>query len=205
MPKLDKEIRTVVEDAVPLPRRFMVWHGVQAYHPDEAALDILGYILSTGRSSRLQSNLIYGKEMAQQVGSFNGTNEIGGLFQIQATARPGKSLDDIEKEINAEIERIKKEPPTADEMTRARNSIEARTIFGLQTVLGKASQIGSYTGYLGKPGYFQTDLDRYAVVTPADVQRVASTYLTPNRLVMSYMPRQGEAQRANRGADRPTS
>src|SRR5688500_3459875 len=205
MPKLGKEIRTTVEDSVPLPRRYMVWHSVPQYNADEAALDMLGYILSTGRSSRLQSNLIYGKEMAQQIGAFNGTNEIGGTFQIQTTARPGKSLDDIEKEINAEIERIKSEPPTADELTRARNSIESQTIFGLQTVLGKGSQISTYTGYLGKPSYFQTDLDRYARVTPADIQRVAKTYLTPNRLVMSYMPRQGEAQRANRGADRPTS
>jgi zinc protease len=205
MPKLDKEIRTTVEDAVPLPRRWMVWHSVPQYAADEPALDLLGYILSTGRSSRLQSNLIYGKEMAQQVGAFNGTNEIGGTFQIQATARPGKSLDDIEKEINIEIERIKKEAPSADEMTRAKNSVESQTIFGLQTVLGKGSQLGSYTGFLGKPAYFQADLDRYAKVTAADIQRVANTYLTPNRLVMTYMPRQGEAQRANRGADRPTS
>jgi zinc protease len=206
MPKLDKEIRTTVEDAVPLARRYMVWHSVPQYSADEPALDLLGYILSTGRTSRLQSNLIYGKEIAQQVGAFNGTNEIAGTFQIQVTARPGKSLDDIEKEINAEIERIKKEPPTADEMARAKNSNESSTIFGLQTVLGKGSQLGNYTGYLNKPAYFQADLDRYAAVTPADIQRVANTYLTSNRLVMTYMPRQGEAPRANRGAgDRPTS
>ena len=205
MPKLDKEIRTSVEDSVPLPRRYMVWHGVPQYASDEAALDMLSYILSTGRSSRLQSNLLYGKEMVQQVAAFSASNEIGGTFQIQATARPGKSLDDIEKEINTEIERIKKDPPTADELTRAKNSIESQTIFGLQTVLGKGSQLGSYTGFLGKPGYFQTDLDRYAKVTAADISRVANTYLTPNRLVMTYTPRQGEAQRGNRGADKPTS
>ena len=92
-------------------------------------------------------------------------------------------------------------------MTRAKNSIESQTIFGLQTVLGKGSQLGSYTGYLDKPAHFQADLDRYARVTAADIQRVANTYLTPNRLVMSYMPRQGEAPRANRGGagDKPTS
>jgi zinc protease len=207
MPKLDKEIRTTVEDSVPLARRYMVWHSVPQYSADEPALDLLGYILSAGRTSRLQSNLVYGKEMAQQIGAFNGTNEIAGTFQIQTTARPGKSLDDIEKEINAEIERIKKEPPTAEEIARAKNSNESSTIFGLQTVLGKGSQLGNYTGYLNKPGYFQADLDRYAAVTPADIQRVANTYLTANRLVMTYMPRQGEGPRGNRGgaADKPTS
>jgi zinc protease len=205
MPKLDKEIRTTVEDSVPLARRYMVWHSVPQYSADEPALDMLGYILSTGRTSRLQSNLLYGKEMVQQIGAFNGTREIAGTFQIQATARPGKSLDDIEKEINAEIERIKKEPPTAEELARAKNSIESQTIFGLQTVLGKGSQLGNFAGYLGKPNNFQAELDRYATVTPADISRVASTYLTSNRLVMSYVPRQGEAQRGARGADKPTS
>ncbi len=206
MPKLDKEIRTTVDDPLaPLPRRSMVWHGVRQFSPDEAALDILSNILSSGRGSRLQSNLIYGKEIAQNVGAGNATNEIGGTFQIQATARPGKSLDDIEKEINLEIERIKKDPPTAEEIARSKNSIESQSIFGLQTVLGKGGQISNYVGYVGKPDYFQADLDRYANVTAADIQRVTNTYLTANRLVMTYNPKRSDGQRPTVGANQPTS
>ena len=205
-PKLDKEIRVSVDDPLaPLPRRSLVWHSVRQYSTDEAALDILSNILSSGRGSRLQGNLIYGKEMAQQVGAFNGTGEIGGLFQITATARPNKSLDDIEKEIDLEIEKIKKEPPTADEIARSKNNIESQTIFGLQTVLGKGGQISTYTGYLGKPKYFQADLDRYARVTPADIQRVANRYLTTNRLVMTYNPKRADGPRVNTAANQPTS
>ncbi len=204
-PKLEKEIRTSVEDSVPLGRRYFVWHGVRTYAPDEPALDYLSFILSSGRTSRLQSNLIYGKEMAQQIGAFSGTNEVAGLFQIQTTARPGKSLDDIEEEIDAEIARIKTTPPTAEEMSRALNSIESQSVFGLQTVLGKAGQLATFAGYVGKPNWFQADIDRYRKVTPADVQRVANTYLTPNRLVMTYTPRAGEAARTQRAADRTTT
>lgn len=205
MPKLDKEIRETVEDAVPLPRRYFVWHGVPAYAKDEPALDMLSFILSSGRTSRLQKNLVYDKELVLQVNSFNGTNEIGGLFQIQATARPGKSLDDAEKEILAEIERIKNEPPTAEEMSRALNTYESQAIYGLQTVLGKAGQVTTYAGFLGKPNWFQNDIDRYRKVTPADIQRVAREYLGPNRLVMTYVPRSGGPAATNRAADRPTS
>ena len=194
-PKLTKEIRTTVEDAVPFPRRYMVWHGVPAYSPDEPALDFLSSILSSGRTSRLQGNLLFGKEMVSSINANNGTNEIAGLFQIVAIARPGKSLDDIEKEINAELERIKKEPPTADEMSRTLNSIESQSIFGLQTVLGKASQLAAFAGYRGKANWFQEDLDRYRRVTAADVSRVANKYLTENRLVMTYTPRPGGAPR----------
>ena len=53
----------------------------------------------------------------------------------------------------------------------------------------------TFAGYLGKPNYFQADLDRYRKVTPADVSRVANTYLTANHLVMTYVPRTGEAPR----------
>lgn len=205
MPKLDKEIRETVEDSVPLHRRYFVWHTAPAYAKDEAALDMLGFILSTGRTSRLQSNLLYGKEMVQQINAGNNTSEIGGIFQVTATARPGKSLDDIEKEVDAEIAKAKAAAPTADEMSRALNSIESQTINGLQTVLGKAGQLTSFAGYLGKPNWFQADLDRYRKVTSADVQRVANTYLGANRLVMSYVPRSGQVARGPREADRSTS
>ena len=206
MPKLDKEIRTTVDDPLaPLPRRFMVWHGVRQFSADEAALDILGNILSSGRGSRLQSKLIFDNKLAQNVGAFNGSNEIGGTFQIQVTPRPESSLDAIEKEINVEIERIKAEAPTAEEMSRAKNSIESQTIFGLQTVLGKGGQISNYVGYVGKANYFQADLDRYSAVTPADVQRVAKTYLTANRLVMTYNPKKADGTRTNSAANQPTS
>ena len=204
-PKLDKEIRTTVEDAVPLARRYFVWHGTRAFSADEPALDFLSFILSNGRTSRLQSNLIYGKELAQQVGAFSGTNEIAGLFQIQATARPGKSLDEIEKEIDAEVTRLKTTPPTAEEMARALNTIESQSVYGLQTILGKASQLTNFAGYLGKTNWFQADLDRYRTVTPADVQRVANTYLTPNRLVMTYTPTARDIARVEREADRTTT
>jgi zinc protease len=204
-PKLDQVIRTVVEDPLaPLPRRYMVWHGVKAYAGDEPALDILANILSSGRGSRLQSNLLYGKEMVSQVGAFNDSGEIGGTFQITATARPNRSLEDIEQEINKEIERIKKEPPTEAELERAKNAIEAQSIYGLQTVLGKASQLANFTRLVGKPNYFQQDLDRYANVAPADIQRVANQYLTADHLIMTYVPKPGAGRRATQ-ADTPTS
>jgi zinc protease len=205
-PKFSAEIRkSYDEPGIPFSRITLVWHGVPQYAPDEAPLDMLSSILSTGRGSRLQSNLVYGKEMVQQVFASDGTSEIGGLFQISATARPGKSLDDIEKEINAEIEKIKKEPPTAEEMTRALNIREANAIYGLQTVFGKGAQMAAYTGFLNKPDYFQADIDRYRKVTPADVQRVANQYLTANRLVMSYIPSKAAPSGGNPDANKPTS
>ena len=205
-PKLEAEIRKTYEDAVQLPRLYMVWHAVPAYSPDEAALDILSSILSSGRGSRLQSKLVYGDQIAQDAGAFNYALEAGGMFITQSTAKPGKTLEEIEKSVNAEIERLKNEPPTADEMARALNSIEARTIYGIQNVLGKADQMNGYATFVGMPDYFQTDLDRYRKVTPADVQRVAKTYLNGNRFVMQFVPRKEKAASQQMGgANKPSS
>ncbi|MGI8639995.1 MAG: M16 family metallopeptidase [Pyrinomonadaceae bacterium] len=207
MPKLDGVVRKNFEDAVQLPRLYMVWHTSPQYSADEAALDMLGSILTAGRGSRLQSNLVYGKQISQDVGAFNYALEAGGMMIIQSTAKPGKSPSEIESEIGMEIERIKKTPPTAEEMTRALNSIESQSIFGLENVLGKADQLNNYATFVGKPDYFQADLERYRQVTPADVQRVANKYLNSDRFVMNFVPRTqpGNTGQMNAAANRPTS
>ncbi len=205
-PKLNGEIRKTFEDSVQLPRLYMVWESSPAYSADEPALDILSSILSSGRGSRLQGSLIYDKQIAQDVGAFNYALEAGGMFITQSTAKPGSSLDDIEKDINIEIERIKKEAPTKEEMDRAVNSIESQTIYGMQTNLGKADQMNAYATFLNKPNYFQADLDRYSKVTAADVQKAANKYLTKDRFVMSFVPRTSSAKSAAKtAANSPTS
>ena len=205
-PKFAAEIRKTVEDDVPLPRLYMIWHTVPRFAGDDSALSMLGSVLSAGRNSRLQSNLIYGKQLAQNVTANQQSREITGAFQVTSTARPGKSLDDIEKEILAEIERIKKEPPTAEEMGRALNQIESQAVYALQTVFGRADQMNNYFTMRGRPDYFQQNLDEFRKVTAADVQRVAQTYLTDKKLVMSYVRRQGAAQSvAQNSANTPTS
>jgi zinc protease len=188
-PKFEKEVRFTMEDAVQLPRLYINWHTVPQGSADEPALDMLGRILSFGRGSRLSSNLVFGKQLSLDAGAFHSTREIAGGFQITSTARPMKSLEEIEKEILAEIEKIKKEPPTAEEMNRALSGIETQNIFGLQTVLGKADAINANVIFSGKPDTFQEDLDKYRKVTAADVQRVANTYLTANKLVLTVTPR----------------
>lgn len=207
MPKIDGVIRKVYEDAVQLPRVYMVWHTVPQGNKDEAALDMLGLILSGGRGSRLQSSLVYDKQIVQNIFASNGTREIAGTFQVTATARPNKSLDDIEEQINLEIKRIKEQPPTAEELSRALNRIEAQTVFRLQTVLGKADQMNENATFFGKPDMFQKQLSEYRAVTPADVMRVANTYLNANHLVMSFVPQKEKTDSGmtNSGANTPTS
>jgi zinc protease len=191
-PRLEREIRDQIEDRVQLPRVYIAWHSVPQFSKDEAALDTLSSILGGGKSSRLYKALQYDKQIAQQVGSFDATNEIAGLFQIVATARPGHTIEEIQQIVDAEIERLKTSGPTPDEMERAYNAREAGFIYGLQTVGGfggKDDQLNNYATFLNNPGYFEQDLARYRGVTAADVQRVARQYLTDKRYILSVVPR----------------
>ena len=193
MPKLDREIRDQIDDRVQFPRLYMVWHSVPQYSKDEAALDLLTNILGGGKSSRFYKALQYGdNQIAQQINIFNNTSELAGTMQLVATPRPGRTLEEIEKIVAAEIEKIKAQPPTAEELERVYNAREAGFIYGLQTVGGfggKDDQLNNYATFLKDPNYFEKDLARYRAVTALDVQRVARQYLTDKRYVLTVVPR----------------
>src|SRR5687767_2566168 len=196
-PRLTQSKEIVMQDRVTLPRIYLVWPTIPAYDKDEAATDVLANILGGGKSSRLYKTLVYDSQVAQDVFANNGAQEIAGRFQIVATARPGKTLEELESAINAEIERIKKEGPTQEEVDRSYNATEAGFIFGIQTVAGKNDQLNRYATFIGKPGYFQQDLARARGVTPDDVKRVANTYLIEHRLKASVLPRGKERNKSS--------
>jgi zinc protease len=191
-PRLTESKEIVMQDRVTLPRLYLVWPTMPAYDKDEPGADALANILGGGKSSRLYKTLVYDRQIAQNVSANNGSQEIAGRFQIVATARPGKKLEELESAINEEVEKIKKEGPTSEEVERAYNATEASLIFRMQTVGGfggKNDQLNQYATFVGKPGYFQQDLARYRRVTAADVKRAANTYLTEHRLKATVVPR----------------
>jgi zinc protease len=190
-PKLDGTKRVEIQDRAPLPRLYMTWHTVPQFTPDEASLDTLASILGGGKSSRLYRSLVYERQIAQDLSARNGSDELAGTFSITATAKPGKTLAELEGAINEEIEKMKQEAATSDEIERAYNGREAAFIYGLQTVGdfgGKNDQLNQYATFLGKPGYFAEDLARYRRVSGDEVRRVANQYLNDNRLIVSVMP-----------------
>jgi zinc protease len=191
-PGLGKTMRITMEDRVSLPRIYMTWISMPQYTQDEAALDTAATIMTSGKGSRLYKSLVYEKQIAQDVSAFNNARELAGQFQIVVTAKPGTTLKQLETAVNEEIEKLKNEPPSAEEMERAFNARESSLVYGMQTVGGfggKSDQINLYATFLGKPNYFQQDIQRYASVTSNDVKNAVKTYLTDERLVLTVMPR----------------
>jgi zinc protease len=206
-PRLERGLRVTMEDRVSLPRIYMSWHGVAAWAADDSELDVLSTVLAGGKGSRLYKALVYEQQIAQDVTAFNNSREIAGQFQIVATAKPGKTGEELEQAINDQLERLKRDaPPTDEEMERAYNARESSFVYSLQTIGGfggRSDQLNQYAVFLGNPGYFQQDLSRYRSVTSEDVSRVANSYLTDKRLILTVEPGARAASETATGAPAP--
>ena len=112
--ELKEEKRIEMTDRVGLPRLLLVWPTVAEYAEDEAVLEILGDILSTGKTSRLEKSLVREMQIAQSVMAGQNSEEIGGAFMVDAMAQPGHKLEELEKAILEEVEaasRRSRRPP----------------------------------------------------------------------------------------------
>ncbi len=178
--------RKTITDKVSLPRVYLSWLTPRMFAPGDAALDVAASVLAGGKNSRLYKRLVYDTQMAQDVSAFQQSGALGSSFLITATARPGKSIGDIQKVIDEEMERLRREPPDAREVQRAINQFEASFYRRLERVGGfggKADQLNAYYVAGGGPDYFAEDLARYTSLAPTDVQAAMAGWLPADRRV----------------------
>ncbi|MDB5039891.1 MAG: peptidase [Candidatus Eremiobacteraeota bacterium] len=174
---------------VPLAAAEEAYHIPAASHPDAAALDVLEALLGAGRSSRLYTSLIYDKQLASSAWASADLREQPGLFGARVTCARGVALADARAALEAELERVRTEPPSPAELARVQTQIASALVRSRQTASGIALALVHATTERGDPGVVNADLDRYLAVTAADVMRVAQTYLrAENRTVIEYLP-----------------
>lgn len=192
IPKLDGVRRVEVQDNVSLPRIYLVWHSPAHYAPGDAEFDLLGNILSNGKTSRLYKSLVYEKQLAQDVSATQDSTELGSTFNVTVTVRDGVNPEEVEKEVDAELQKIMKTGVTASELTAAKNNYETVFVRSLEQIGGfggRADRLNQYNTFLGDPGKFQWDLDRYTNATADDIQRYTNKYLDMNsRLILTVVP-----------------
>ncbi len=192
MPVLNGEKIVEVMDRVPQERTYFAWPTPAYFDKGDADLDLASLILTDGLSARLNKNLVYDKQLASNVSSFNNGMEISGFFVVFATARPGASLPDIEKAVTDEIARLAKNGPTQEEVDRAKTKWEYNFVTGLERIGGfggKADLLGQYNTFLGDPAKFDADVQRYRGATAASIKEAVSKYLdTRNRLLVRFHP-----------------
>ena len=174
---------------VPLAAAEEAYHIPSAAHPDAAALEVLETVLGAGRSSRLYTSLVYDKQVATNASASADLREQPGLFGLRVTCARGVALADARAALEAELERVRAEPPGEAELTRARTQIASSVVRSRQTNSGVALMLVQSAAERGDPGLVNDDLARYLAVTGDDVVRVARTYLrAENRTVIEYLP-----------------
>ncbi len=178
------ERRLTIRRPGTLPIVNLAYRAPAAKSPDFYALDVLSTVMSAGRTSRLYQNLVE-KQIASSADAAGQSLRDPFLFFFDATAAPGVTAERLEEALQAEVERVRTEPVTDEELARAKNQIEAQFVFQNNSVSEQANQLG-YWDMAVDWRYLSTYLDRIRKVTAADVQRVAQKYLVRDSLTAGH-------------------
>ena len=201
--QLTSDARIFFEDRVELPRLYLAWITPAMFADGDAELDLANDLLANGKTSRLYRRLVFEERTATDVSASQNSREIGGYTQIVVTAAPGRPLGELEQAVLEEIGRLVSDGPSDEEIERGRVHTEFQFMFRLQTVGGfggKSDQLNAYNVFVGDPSYFDRDLERYRIVTPASMRRTVARYLDPSaRVTLSIVPR-GRADLAAPGS-----
>jgi len=187
---------TMVDNYAKLPMLVCALPTVAAYHKDEAALDCLAEILGGDNNSILYQRLVK-TQKALSASTSNGTDELAGAFQFQIMPTSGTSLADMEKEVKEAIKEFEIKGVSNDDIEKFKSSHEAKTIYGLESVSGKVSELAAFQTYTGNANYIKTELKRYDAITKEDVIRVYNQYIKNKPMViLSVMTKGSELLKA---------
>jgi zinc protease len=174
--------RVELQHAANLPAFEEAYHVPNISSPDSFALEIASEILSDGQSSRLYKKLVVEKQMVVDIGAgYDMTSFDPGLFVVSAQMRPGIKAADTQVEVEKELAGMRDTPVGAEELQKAKNLEQAQFVYGQDSVMREAEQLGVYE-MLGDYHLVDKYLDGIDKVTAADVQRVMKTYMIASNM-----------------------
>ncbi len=175
------------------PALVIGYHKPTLKHPDDDVFDVIDAVLSDGLTSRLHQKLVREKRLAVSVGSDASHPGVRApnLFVITATPLAPHTTAEVEAAIYEEVERLKQEPVSAQELEKVLNNLDADLVRGLRSNSGLASQLALYQAVAGDWRYILTSRDNVSKVTAADVQRVAAQYFTRSNRTVALLVKKG--------------
>ncbi len=192
-PEQKAEKRVKFYDNVQLPAIILAYHTPKQGTDDYYALQLLTQLLSQGKSSRFEKEIVDKQQKAVQAAAFDLGNEAPGLNIMLGIANVGTKAEDLEKSMLVEIDKVKKDGITEEEYIKLQNQAESDFVSQNQKDIGVATNLATYYTFQGDANLINTELDRYKKVTKDDIKRVANKYLTKeNRLVVYYLPKSEE-------------
>ncbi|GMV05640.1 MAG: hypothetical protein AMXMBFR53_19170 [Gemmatimonadota bacterium] len=196
--------RMSMQDRVPQARIYKVWN-VPQWGTDEAIhLDLVGSVLSSGKTSRLYKRLVYDEQIATSVSAGIFERELGSMFLVQASVQPGGDLAAVERALDEEVARFLREGPTAEELARAQAQYRAGFIRGIERIGGfggKSDVLAQNEVYAGDAAFYRTRLEKTASAAPQDLRKVANDWLSDGQFVLEVHP-YSEGRTIASGVDR---
>jgi zinc protease len=183
------ERRIFVKKEAQLPSIVMGYHVPNLREPDSYVLEVIATVLSDGKSSRLYQSLVREKRLVFSADAdYSLLSRDPSLFILSADLLPNKELAEVEKALDQEIDRLKKELVRKQELEKAKNQIEASFIFGQDSIFNQAMLLARHEIALSWKA-IDDYIPSIRKVTPEDIQRVAKQYLIPdNRTVGILIP-----------------
>jgi len=183
--------RENVQDRISQSRIYKIWNipGWGTGCADN--LRLASSILSDGKTSRLYKRLVYDDQIATAVNAFVDRREIGGLFWIQADAKPGVELPLVEKAIDEELARFLAGGPTEMELERVKIQARARFVRGIERIGGfggKSDILASSQIYGGSPDAYKTTLKHFDEATAQSLKETAVSWLSDGVYILEVHP-----------------
>lgn len=180
-PQTEPRTMVIEEKVTPLPGLIESYVTVDNRHPDAYALEFLGDVLSSGRSSRLYQRLIDKDQLAVQAGGFPMNFDKAGMFAFFCIANQGVEIERMQKAVEEEVQRVKNEGITEEEFQKVRNQKEAQFTRSFMSLDSKLRNLAQYSLFYGDTKLVNEEIKKYMAVTRDDIKRVANTYLQPQR------------------------
>ena len=194
-PDLTSEVRDTIYDNIQLPAVIQAYRIPAQGTKDYYAVDMVSRILSSGESSRLYRSLVDEQQKALFVGNFPLALEDPGLSLSFGIVNMGVDIYELEKAIDAEVEKIRTELITEKEFEKLRNQIEAEFVTNNSRVAGIAESLATYHMFFGDADLINDEINRYLAVTREDIMAAAKKYLVKdNRIVLHYLPKAMETK-----------
>ena len=184
-----------------LPRGLLGWHTVPREHRDTAALDVLADVLGAGRRSRLWQTLVEQDKLATWVEALHAPARRAGQFFVQVERVPGSDPAVLERRIAGILGELAEQGPTAEELARARNRLEAGWRWEQEDLSGLAAGIG-HAALWGDWRDWQAEHAAALAVDAAAIRQVIARYLVETNLTAGWSlprPRRGRRGRSPGG------
>ena len=173
-----------------LPELRLTFPTPEQYTKDAYALDVLGRILSDGKSAPLYQTIVSEQKLAPRASAYNNANELSGTFTISVRAKADVKLDDVYGAIQTALTDFEQNGVDANQLQRIKAELETDFYYGIESILDKALQLGIYNEYAGSPSFIQEDIANIKAVTADDVVRVYERYIKNKPAIFtSFVPR----------------